>query len=71
MLDFVLAHMDNPNWGIRRFGILQRVAHAFHMEEVWFNIKEELKKLNENPVDDKVKWHSVASITRSQMFSFF
>jgi hypothetical protein len=35
VLDGVLRHMGEGNWGMRGYSTLELVAHAFHMRELW------------------------------------
>ena len=33
--DMVLSHMDNKMWGAKNYNTLERLLHAFHMQEMW------------------------------------
>jgi hypothetical protein len=48
-LDEVLSHMDNPNYDVKYFTILERIVHSFHMQEVWHMTRSEYLTLQRNP----------------------
>ena len=46
--------MDNPSYDVKHFTPIEKIAHAFHMEEIWAAILEEYKKIKTNPPSDNV-----------------
>jgi hypothetical protein len=39
-IDDVMSHMDNPNYDVKYFSVMERVVHAFHMREIWAMAKD-------------------------------
>jgi len=44
-LDMVFSHMNDKNWDIPGFTTLDRVTHAFHMQEFWAHVEKEYGKI--------------------------
>lgn len=44
VLDSVLTHMDEKHWDMVSFDPLERLVHAFHMQEMWAHVKMEFDK---------------------------
>merc|ERR1739838_308947 len=45
VLDHVLSHMEDNEYGIKNGNALDRVAHALHMQETWQNAAKVYKRL--------------------------
>jgi hypothetical protein len=48
-LDQTLSHMDNKDYDVKYFTILERIVHTFHMQEVWFMSREYYNVLKKSP----------------------
>jgi len=48
-VDRVLSHMDNSKYDIKLYKPLERLVHALHMQEVWFETRVEFEKIKLNP----------------------
>jgi len=48
-LDLELSHMDDKNWDAEGYTTLERIAHAFHMEEAWSHAKAYYDDLRRSP----------------------
>ncbi|CAJ0963977.1 unnamed protein product, partial [Mesorhabditis belari] len=53
-LDEVLSHMNEKGWDIKYFSPLERVVHAFHMEEAWAMVLKEYEMVKQNPPSSTV-----------------
>lgn len=53
-LDDVLSHIDEHLYDIRFYGPLERIAHAFHMEESWAHMKKEYDRIKANPPNNTI-----------------
>jgi len=53
-LDLILRNMDNKYYDVKYFTILERIVHAFHMQEVW-----EMAKLEYDAFKNFPPSHSV------------
>jgi len=49
VLDAVLSHVTDHNYEFKRFTPLERVVHAFHMQELWSRAGRVYKTLNNQP----------------------
>lgn len=49
VLDEVLTHMDDSSYDAKQYSALERMEHAFHMQEVWAAASIEYKNILENP----------------------
>jgi len=45
VLDMVITHMNDNHWDIVGFTALERVAHIFHMREMWAHTKDEFDRI--------------------------
>jgi len=48
-LDMILSNMDDKFYGIMNANILDRIAHAMHMHNMWEHASKSYKELVENP----------------------
>jgi len=53
-LDRVLSHMDNQLYDVKYFTILERIVHAFHMQEVWEMAQQPYQAYKATPPPDAV-----------------
>jgi len=56
VVDQVLSHMDSPNYGIKDFSTLAKIAHAAHMQDWWAEASRAFSELqdSETTVDDSL-----------------
>jgi len=45
VLDMVIMHMNDKHWDITGFNALERVAHIFHMRELWLYTKDQFDQI--------------------------
>jgi len=70
-LDFVLQHMDSKNWDIKHFSTLEKVVHAFHMEETWNKAAKAYKELlKASPAEPDELCHCVLDIEQNGILKF-
>lgn len=48
-LDLILSHMDEKDYDVKGYSTLERVAHVFHMGEVFAQMKIHFDRLKMNP----------------------
>jgi len=48
-LDMILSNMDDKLYGIMNANVLDRIAHAMHMHNMWEHASKSYKELVENP----------------------
>uniref|UniRef100_A0A914E9Y0 Uncharacterized protein n=1 Tax=Acrobeloides nanus TaxID=290746 RepID=A0A914E9Y0_9BILA len=53
-LDEVLSHMGDEAYDIKNSNTLERIVHAFHMEEAWAMVEQAYEKIRENPPNGQV-----------------
>ncbi|CAJ0953524.1 unnamed protein product, partial [Mesorhabditis belari] len=77
VLDEVLSQMDNQMYGMKYFTPLEKIVHAFHMEEMWTMIHHEYMRLQSNPPSKEVcecamdvEGNGVLSMLRFVAFTF-
>ena len=51
--DVALTFMDDPNY-IQNSGILERLSHHFHMQELWTKAQDYFHQFNDSVVDSSV-----------------
>jgi len=51
-LDMILSNMDDKMFGIKNSNILDRIAHAMHMQNMWEHASKSYKELVENPPEE-------------------
>ncbi|CAJ0963013.1 unnamed protein product, partial [Mesorhabditis belari] len=47
--DEILSQMDDPTWALKGFSPLEKLVHAFHMEEAWSMTLHQYQKVQQNP----------------------
>lgn len=52
--DQVLNHMDDQNYDVKGYSTLERVVHALHMHESWYNALQQYLKIKANPPSAEV-----------------
>jgi len=52
--DQVLSKMDNENWGIAGYSVLEELVHAHHMAELWERSRPHYKYFEKSPPSPKV-----------------
>lgn len=53
-VDRVLSHMDNKNWMAKHYNTLERIVHAFHMQEIWTKASKAYQEFRDNPPNDEI-----------------
>uniref|UniRef100_A0A914RC45 Uncharacterized protein n=1 Tax=Panagrolaimus davidi TaxID=227884 RepID=A0A914RC45_9BILA len=54
ILDEVLTHMDDSSYDVKNLSPLEKIAHAFHMEEMWVAALHAYRKLKQDPPSEEV-----------------
>ena len=69
-VDQVLSHMDNSDWDLGRYTILEKLVHSLHMQEVWQMMKPHYDQLVANPFMDKQVCPCVKDIENNGVLKF-
>lgn len=48
-MDMVLSHMDEKMWGPKNYNTLEKIIHAFHMQEMWSESSVIYKEMLKEP----------------------
>uniref|UniRef100_A0AC34FU70 Uncharacterized protein n=1 Tax=Panagrolaimus sp. ES5 TaxID=591445 RepID=A0AC34FU70_9BILA len=54
ILDEVLTHMNDNSYDVKNFSPLEKIAHAFHMEEMWAAALHAYRKLKRHPPSEEI-----------------
>eukprot|EP00116_Pleurobrachia_bachei_P011577 sb/3471839/ len=46
--------MDDPDWAIVNYSLVEKIAHSFHMSELWARARSHYDILTLNPLSDEV-----------------
>jgi len=52
-IDMILSNMDNKMYGTKNANILDRIAHAMHMQKIWEHASKFYKEILTNPPEKK------------------
>jgi len=54
IVDQVLSHMDDKNYDVKHYTVMEKMVHRFHMEEVWKRALIEYLNVSMNPPTEKL-----------------